>query len=162
FVMPSRHEGFCMPVLEAMAHGVPVIAARAGALPETIGNAGLSFTPDDPDDLAAKIRSVLLKQPSRSTAAQPKKIAIVATQFAPDILGGAERSLRLIAELLAANGWSVEVFTTGSCEETEVARGIRIHRFPADTVDEPALHAATQALRQGGEIREIAILDYLQ
>src|SRR5262249_620528 len=55
FVMPSVHEGFCIPVIEAMAHGVPVIAARAGALPETIGDAALSFTADDPDDLARRI-----------------------------------------------------------------------------------------------------------
>src|SRR5205823_6135713 len=43
FVMPSRHEGFCIPVMEALAAGMPVIAARAGALPETVGGAGLTF-----------------------------------------------------------------------------------------------------------------------
>lgn len=58
-VMPSRHEGFCVPVVEAMACGVPVIAARAAALPETVGNAGLLFNPDDAADLAAQIKCVL-------------------------------------------------------------------------------------------------------
>ncbi len=52
FVMPSSHEGFCIPVLEAMACGLPVIAARSAALPETVGDAGLTFSPHDVEDLA--------------------------------------------------------------------------------------------------------------
>lgn len=40
-VVPSLHEGFGLIALEAMACGTPVVAARAGALPETVGDAGL-------------------------------------------------------------------------------------------------------------------------
>jgi len=59
FVTASVHEGFCIPVVEAMACGVPVVGARATALPETIGPAGLTFRPDDPADMANKILALL-------------------------------------------------------------------------------------------------------
>jgi glycosyltransferase involved in cell wall biosynthesis len=41
YLAMSVHEGFCAPLLEALAHGVPVVARRAGAVPETLGGAGL-------------------------------------------------------------------------------------------------------------------------
>ena len=47
-VMASTYEGFGLPCLEAMAAGVPVVAAAAGALPETCGAAALLFDPGDP------------------------------------------------------------------------------------------------------------------
>jgi glycosyltransferase involved in cell wall biosynthesis len=39
----SEHEGFCIPVLEAMAHRVPVLAFAAAAVPETMDGAGVLF-----------------------------------------------------------------------------------------------------------------------
>ncbi len=47
YVCLSEHEGFCVPLLEAMAADVPVLAYASSAVPETLGGAGLLFEPKD-------------------------------------------------------------------------------------------------------------------
>lgn len=54
-VQPSLHEGFGLPALEAMAAGTPVIAGRAGALPEVCAEAALYCDPESVDDIARAI-----------------------------------------------------------------------------------------------------------
>ena len=59
FVFPSRDESFGLPAVEAMACGCPVVAARAGSLPEVCGDAALLVDPDDPRDIAAAVARVV-------------------------------------------------------------------------------------------------------
>ena len=59
FVCLSEHEGFCVPLVEAMAWGVPVVAAAVAAVPETLGGAGLLLTDKSPVVVAAAVQRVL-------------------------------------------------------------------------------------------------------
>lgn len=59
FVSMSEHEGFGLPWVEAMAFDVPVVAFAAGALPETVGGAGILMRHKDYEDMAAAIDLVL-------------------------------------------------------------------------------------------------------
>jgi glycosyltransferase involved in cell wall biosynthesis len=161
FVMPSQHEGFCIPAIEAMASGLPVVAARAGALPETVGDAGLTFEPNDAADLAWQMARVLTPVAEAAPAnAGPSRLrlAVVTCRHGDDFAGGAERSLRTLAETLHQAGNQVEVYTTtlrdlekrqGQYPEgTERLDGIVVHRFRPDPWDPAVRAAAAEAIAQ--------------
>lgn len=61
FVFPTRHEGFGLPVLEAMQLGTPVISTNVSAIPEVAGQAALLDSPEDVEALAEHIRQVLTR-----------------------------------------------------------------------------------------------------
>lgn len=63
FVFPSFYEGFGMPPLEAMACGTPVVCSNASSLPEVVGDAALTVSPDDYEGMAEAIAR-LLKDPA--------------------------------------------------------------------------------------------------
>jgi glycosyltransferase involved in cell wall biosynthesis len=58
FVCLSEHEGFCIPLLEAMGSGVPVVAYAAGAVPETLDSAGILLDSKRPSTVAAAVDRV--------------------------------------------------------------------------------------------------------
>lgn len=66
FVFPSWHEGFGLPVLEAMRCGAPVIAANASSLPEVVGYAAALFDPHSDEAMARAIERVLTDQAFRA------------------------------------------------------------------------------------------------
>ncbi len=73
---PSLLEGFGLPAVEAMACGCPVVASRAGSLPEVVGDAGIFFDPLDVADVARGLRA-LMENPARRD-----ELAVAATRRA--------------------------------------------------------------------------------
>jgi glycosyltransferase involved in cell wall biosynthesis len=63
--MPSLYEGFGLPVLEAMASGIPVVAADRAALPETCGGAALLVDPQDSPGLAEAVATAATDEDER-------------------------------------------------------------------------------------------------
>jgi glycosyltransferase involved in cell wall biosynthesis len=61
---PSFYEGFCRPVVEAMAAGLPVVASLAGAIPEVACTAAALHEPTDTEGMAARIAEIA-EDPSR-------------------------------------------------------------------------------------------------
>ena len=59
FVCASDHEGFCVPLAEAMGHGIPIVAYGVTAVPETVGDAGLLLPDKSPLPFAAAVGRVL-------------------------------------------------------------------------------------------------------
>ena len=58
-VVCSEHEGFCVPLLEAMFHDLPIVAYASSAIPETLGDAGLLLESKEPLVVAAAVGRVL-------------------------------------------------------------------------------------------------------
>src|SRR5690606_6847481 len=79
FVYPSLFEGFGLPVLEAMACGVPVICSRVPSLLEVAGDAAITVAPDDEAGFAHALRLVL-EQP-RLCSALRKRGLVQAARF---------------------------------------------------------------------------------
>jgi len=73
-VLPSLHEGFGMPALEALAHGAPLLASTAGALPEVVGDAAPLLPPDDASAWAGALATALTTT-SRSASANERRRA---------------------------------------------------------------------------------------
>jgi alpha-1,3-rhamnosyl/mannosyltransferase len=70
FVYPSLYEGFGLPVLEAMASGVPIITSDSTSLPEVIGDAGVLVNPCDPDHLKEAMMELLEDEKKRGEMAK--------------------------------------------------------------------------------------------
>jgi alpha-1,3-rhamnosyl/mannosyltransferase len=65
-VFPSLYEGFGMPLLEGMEAGVPVVGVRAGATPETVGDAGLLVDPGDAEGFADAMERAAFDEDTRA------------------------------------------------------------------------------------------------
>ena len=98
YVCTSRHEGYCLPLIEAMYKGVPVIARNVGGMPEALGGAGVLFDDLSATGLAALFDRVLSDGALRAEvlAAQRARIETIMRRPAID-------ELRILLEEVLAN-----------------------------------------------------------
>jgi glycosyltransferase involved in cell wall biosynthesis len=97
-VVTSAHEGFCVPVVEALAARLPVVAYDQGALPEVLGAAGTLVATRDPYALSATIDD-LLRDPTRRQGladAAARQLEVL------DIDHSADRFVDLVSQLVPA------------------------------------------------------------
>ena len=94
-VVTSEHEGFCVPVVEAMAAGVPVVAFDQGAVPEVLGGAGALVSDKDPYALASSISALLADAPRREVMVAAGRRRLVEL----DLATAADRFVNLLVPL---------------------------------------------------------------
>ncbi|MCQ2527843.1 MAG: glycosyltransferase [Saccharofermentans sp.] len=73
FVSMSEHEGFCVPLVEAMQFDVPILAYASTAVPETLGDCGIVFDDKDPAYVAAQLHEVLHNEELRATMIEEQR-----------------------------------------------------------------------------------------
>ncbi|MEO0252245.1 MAG: glycosyltransferase family 4 protein [candidate division WOR-3 bacterium] len=105
FVRTSLYENFGLGYIEAMACGIPVIAPNLTTAPEVIGDAGLLFTPGDPNDLADKVIKLLSNDELRKNLSS-KSIKRVNEHFRYDIMAMKYREIyhKLLADAPCRQG----------------------------------------------------------
>jgi glycosyltransferase involved in cell wall biosynthesis len=82
YVSLSEHEGFCVPLVESMAADVPVLAYAAGAVPETLGGAGMLFAPKDLEVAAEMLGTLVYDRPVRACVIEGQRRRV--RDFAPE------------------------------------------------------------------------------
>lgn len=86
FLCMSEHEGFCIPLLESMARGIPIVAYAAAAVPETLAGAGVLFR-EKRYDLIAEVMGRLVSDPVVRDAVVARERERVASYRARDLAG---------------------------------------------------------------------------
>jgi len=84
YLSMSVHEGFCAPLIESIAHGLPVVARAAGAVPETVGRAGLVIDGGDPAVVAEALHAAASSEATREALFDAAEERL--SQLRPDVL----------------------------------------------------------------------------
>jgi glycosyltransferase involved in cell wall biosynthesis len=106
YISLSEHEGFCAPLLEAMAAGVPVLAFAAAAVPETLGGAGVQFAPKDLEHAAELAGALAFDDDLRR-----------------DVIAGQRRRLADFGDARIERDLAALVSYSGGSFQTEAGRG---------------------------------------
>ena len=160
-------------ILTAQSQGIPIIAAHSGRISELVGDTGLTFFPGDEVDKERQLHRVL---DSYATGfyEQPKsfRVAVVSVRYGTDFVGGAESSLRKIAETLHSAKHHVEVFSTCTKSEgnwrnqllrgTTALNGVTVHRFRVDRVNRKRHSETVRQIHQGDELHADLEMDYVR
>ena len=101
-VVTSEHEGFCVPVVEAMHAGLPVVAFDKGAIPEVLNGAGVLVSDKDPYTLAAAIGELLADAPRRATLHEAGRRQLARL----DLESAADRFVNLLVPLMEGSARS--------------------------------------------------------
>jgi len=99
FVTASRHEGYCLPLIEAMVKGVPVVARNTGGVPEAMGRAGVRYDDLRPEELAELWARVLRDEPLRQQILDSQRARVQAVLQRPV----REELLRLLAQVIRSD-----------------------------------------------------------
>lgn len=157
-----------------LASGVPVLAPRLGFISELLSDSGLTFTPWDVLHLIQQASRLLrteqhftltppvLDNESFTNPEKPARVAVVSLRYGTNFAGGAENSLRNMAEALHAAGHAVEVFTTCTSSENywrnelqsgiNLFGGIAVHRFAVDETDRQSHLKSLQPFQSGKKL----------
>jgi glycosyltransferase involved in cell wall biosynthesis len=90
---PSFHEGYGLPVLEAMAAGAPVVTSRVSSMPEVAGGAGVLVDPTDVGSIAAGIRDALARRDELGRAGQARAAGRTWLDVGRETLAAYDRAL---------------------------------------------------------------------
>lgn len=137
FVTLSEHEGFCVPLLEAMRAGLPVVASDAGAIPDTLGDAGILLSGTDPDIVAAALERAVRDAALRKDLIARGQRHLVA--FTPEAVADD------LDRALALAGWELPAYRARELAVVSSDRRSGIHHYALAVCDglRAAGHRAT-------------------
>jgi len=123
----SEHEGFCVPLLEAMRSDLPIVAHAAGAIPDTLGDAGILLNDKTPEAVAAALERVVGDRELRKGLIAKGRARLA--EFTPDRV--AER----LRDALAMAGWDLPERRTRKVVVLSSDQRCGIHHYALSLAD---------------------------
>src|SRR5881628_2302541 len=127
FLTLSDHEGFCVPLLEAMRSDLPIVAHAAGAIPDTLGDAGMLLKDKSPEAAAAALERVVGDRELRKGLVAKGRARLA--EFTPDRV--AER----LRDALALAGWDLPERRTRKVVVLSSDQRCGIHHYALSLAD---------------------------
>jgi len=146
----SEHEGFCVPLLEAMRAGLPIVASDAGAIPDTLGDAGILLADTAPDAVGAALERAVGDAGLRKDliARGRRRLAAFTAEAVADDL----------ARALALAGWELPAHRRREVAVVSSERRSGIHHYALAVCDglRAAGHRATFVGTKHHDARDLA------